>query len=181
MSAPTSGRRHLVLVGATGMVGGYALRYALEHPAVERVTAIGRRTLGISHPKLKEVLHPNFADCSALTALPFPLAGEGWGAGVAAIHTVRVERVSPPHRIIRCDATSPASGRGESESVDRQIQQKPSSARRRRSRISAAGRPVLACGYWSARPPRYARRRFASPLASSVRSGPRAAYRAGRI
>ena len=48
------------------MVGGYALRYALEHPAVERVTAIGRRTLGISHSKLNEILHPNFGDCSAL-------------------------------------------------------------------------------------------------------------------
>ena len=66
MSVPTAGRRHLVLVGATGMVGGYALRYALEHPAVERVTAIGRRTLGISHAKLNEILHPNFGDCSAL-------------------------------------------------------------------------------------------------------------------
>jgi uncharacterized protein YbjT (DUF2867 family) len=66
MSVPTAGRKHLVLVGATGMVGGYALRYALEHPAVERVTAIGRRTLGISHPKLNEILHPDFGDCSAL-------------------------------------------------------------------------------------------------------------------
>jgi uncharacterized protein YbjT (DUF2867 family) len=66
MSVPTAGRTHLVLVGATGMVGGYALRYALEHPAVERVTAIGRRTLGISHAKLNEILHPNFGDCSAL-------------------------------------------------------------------------------------------------------------------
>jgi uncharacterized protein YbjT (DUF2867 family) len=66
MSVPTAGRTHLVLVGATGMVGGYALRYALEHPALERVTAIGRRTLGISHAKLNEVLHPSFADCSAL-------------------------------------------------------------------------------------------------------------------
>jgi uncharacterized protein YbjT (DUF2867 family) len=66
MSGPTAGRKHLVLVGATGMVGGYALRYALEHPAVERVTAIGRRTLGISHTKLNEILHPNFGDCSAL-------------------------------------------------------------------------------------------------------------------
>jgi uncharacterized protein YbjT (DUF2867 family) len=66
MSVPTTGRTHLVLVGATGMVGGYALRYALEHPAVERVTAISRRTLGISHTKLNEILHPNFGDCSAL-------------------------------------------------------------------------------------------------------------------
>jgi hypothetical protein len=40
--------------------------YALEHPAVKRVTAIGRRTLGILHAKLNEVLHPNFGDCSAL-------------------------------------------------------------------------------------------------------------------
>jgi uncharacterized protein YbjT (DUF2867 family) len=57
---------HLVIVGATGMVGGYALRYALESPAVVSVTAIGRRKLGLSHPKLKEVLHGDFADCSAL-------------------------------------------------------------------------------------------------------------------
>jgi uncharacterized protein YbjT (DUF2867 family) len=60
------GQKRLAIVGATGMVGGYALRYALDHPAVDRVTAIGRRKLGISNPKLKEVLHPNFADCSTL-------------------------------------------------------------------------------------------------------------------
>src|ERR1700746_859044 len=63
----------LVIVGATGMVGGYALRYALEHGAVSRVTAIGRRKLGKAPPKLEEVLHPDFADCSALAA---PLSGQ---------------------------------------------------------------------------------------------------------
>jgi uncharacterized protein YbjT (DUF2867 family) len=61
-----TGPTRLVIVGATGMVGGYALRYALAHPAVGRVTAIGRRKLGISHPKLNDVLHRDFADCSAL-------------------------------------------------------------------------------------------------------------------
>ena len=66
MNVPSAGKKRLVIVGATGMVGGYALRYALEHPAVGSVTAIGRRKLGISHPKLKEVLHRDFADCSAL-------------------------------------------------------------------------------------------------------------------
>jgi uncharacterized protein YbjT (DUF2867 family) len=65
MSVATTQKR-VVVVGASGMVGGYALRYALEDPAVEEVTAIGRRKLGISHAKLKEVLHPDFADCSAL-------------------------------------------------------------------------------------------------------------------
>jgi uncharacterized protein YbjT (DUF2867 family) len=66
MSVSTAGEKRLVIVGATGMVGGYALRYALDNPAVKSVTSIGRKKVGISHPKLKEVLHQNFADCSAL-------------------------------------------------------------------------------------------------------------------
>ena len=66
MNAPTAGHMRLVIVGATGMVGGYALRYALEHPTVARVTAIARRKLGISHPKLDEVQHRDFGDCSPL-------------------------------------------------------------------------------------------------------------------
>jgi uncharacterized protein YbjT (DUF2867 family) len=48
------------------MVGGYALRYALDNPGVGTVTSIGRKGLGLSHPKLREVLHQDFADCSAL-------------------------------------------------------------------------------------------------------------------
>jgi uncharacterized protein YbjT (DUF2867 family) len=58
--------KRLVIVGATGMVGGQALRYALEHPEVECVTSIGRRKTGLSNPRLSEVLHPDFVDCSAL-------------------------------------------------------------------------------------------------------------------
>jgi hypothetical protein len=53
MNAPPSTQARLVIVGATGMVGGFALRYALDDPAVGTVTAIGRRLLGIEHPKLK--------------------------------------------------------------------------------------------------------------------------------
>jgi len=41
MSIPEAGQKRLVIVGATGMVGGYALRYALDHPGVGRVTVIG--------------------------------------------------------------------------------------------------------------------------------------------
>jgi uncharacterized protein YbjT (DUF2867 family) len=66
MNAPAAIQKRIVIVGASGMVGGYALRYALENPAVGNVTSIGRKKLGISHPKLIEVLHPDFADCSAL-------------------------------------------------------------------------------------------------------------------
>jgi uncharacterized protein YbjT (DUF2867 family) len=66
VNVPAAGQRSLVIVGATGMVGGYALRYALENPAVGSVTSIGRKKIGRSHPRLKEVLHPDFADCTAL-------------------------------------------------------------------------------------------------------------------
>jgi uncharacterized protein YbjT (DUF2867 family) len=62
----SAGQARVAIAGASGMVGGYALRYALENAAVGRVTSIGRSKLGILHPKLTEVLHRDFADCSAL-------------------------------------------------------------------------------------------------------------------
>lgn len=66
MNVSMWGQTSLVIVGASGMVGGYALRYALKHPAVKSATAIVRRGLNVSHPKLNEVVHHDFADCSAL-------------------------------------------------------------------------------------------------------------------
>jgi uncharacterized protein YbjT (DUF2867 family) len=65
MNTPVDQKR-IAIVGATGMVGGYALRYALALPDVERVMSISRRKTRISHPKLDEVLHQGFSDCSAL-------------------------------------------------------------------------------------------------------------------
>jgi uncharacterized protein YbjT (DUF2867 family) len=72
MTPPALGKR-LVIVGATGMVGGYALRYALDHSGVGGVTAIGRKPTGVTHPRLHEVLHQDFADCSGLAVA---LAGQ---------------------------------------------------------------------------------------------------------
>ena len=60
--------KRVVIVGASGMVGGYALRFLLEDPAVKGVTAVGRRNLGVAHPKLTETLHRDFADCAPLAA-----------------------------------------------------------------------------------------------------------------
>jgi uncharacterized protein YbjT (DUF2867 family) len=65
--------KRIVLIGATGMVGGYALRYALGHPDVAAVTSIGRRKVGVSNPKLTEVVHTDFVDCSELAT---SLAGQ---------------------------------------------------------------------------------------------------------
>jgi uncharacterized protein YbjT (DUF2867 family) len=69
MAVPAVNQKRLVIVGATGMVGGYALRFALDNFAVKSVTSIGRNGLGITHPKLKEVLHKDFADCSPLAGV----------------------------------------------------------------------------------------------------------------
>jgi uncharacterized protein YbjT (DUF2867 family) len=90
--------KRLVIAGATGMVGGYALRYALDDSDVGAVTAIVRRKLGVSHPKLKEVLHPDFADCSALAetlsgqdAAVFCLGAYTGVVPDAEMHTITVD------------------------------------------------------------------------------------------
>ena len=62
----TVGQTRAVVAGATGLVGGYAVRYALKQATVGTVTTVGRKNLGISHPKLREVLHRDFTDCSPL-------------------------------------------------------------------------------------------------------------------
>ena len=97
---PTSQKR-LVLIGATGMVGGYALRYALESSAVGSVTAIVRRKLGISHPKLQEVLHSDFADCSSLSHV---LSGQDaavfcLGAYTGAVSDADLRRITVDYTI----------------------------------------------------------------------------------
>ena len=84
MDTPAAAHMRLVIVGATGMVGGYALRYALELPAVERVVSISRRKTGISHPKLDEVLHQDFSDCSELAQT---LAGQDAAVFCLGVYT----------------------------------------------------------------------------------------------
>src|SRR3977135_4272680 len=56
----------VILFGATGMVGQGVLRECLLDPGVERVLAIGRSPTGQTHAKLRELLHDNFADFSAI-------------------------------------------------------------------------------------------------------------------
>ena len=108
MNVRTADQKRLVIVGATGMVGGYALRGALEHPAVGRATSIGRKKLGISHPKLTEVLHPDFADCSALAevlsgqdAAVFCLGAYTGAVSDAELRTITVDYAVEFARVFR--------------------------------------------------------------------------------
>ncbi|MEZ4761056.1 MAG: NAD-dependent epimerase/dehydratase family protein [Flavobacteriales bacterium] len=50
----------VILTGATGYVGEGVLLECLAHSDVEHVLVVGRRTCGREHPKLKELLVPDF-------------------------------------------------------------------------------------------------------------------------
>lgn len=55
-----------IITGASGMVGEGVLHECLNYPDVEAVLVIGRRPCGHTHPKLKEILHPNFYDITPI-------------------------------------------------------------------------------------------------------------------
>jgi uncharacterized protein YbjT (DUF2867 family) len=56
----------VILFGATGMVGQGVLRECLIDPGVESVLAVGRGKTGQQHTKLREIVHDNFLDYSAI-------------------------------------------------------------------------------------------------------------------
>jgi uncharacterized protein YbjT (DUF2867 family) len=108
MNVPVTGRKRVVIVGGSGMVGGYALRYALDHPAVGSVTPIGRKKLGVSRGKLREVLHQDFADCSALAealsgqdAAVFCLGAYTGAVPDAELRTITVDYTIEFARVLR--------------------------------------------------------------------------------
>ena len=49
-----------IITGATGMVGEGVLIECLRHPEVEQVLIINRKPVGMSHPKLREIIHTDF-------------------------------------------------------------------------------------------------------------------------
>jgi len=57
---------NVVIFGASGMVGHGVLHACLEDAAVARVVVVVRGPLGVSHPKLHEIVHDDFTDLSAL-------------------------------------------------------------------------------------------------------------------
>lgn len=55
-----------IITGATGMVGEGVLHECLQHPDVETVLVITRKSCGVNHPKLKEIIHADFFDLSPI-------------------------------------------------------------------------------------------------------------------
>lgn len=55
-----------IITGVTGMVGEGVMHECLENPLVETVLVINRKPCGISHPKLKEIIHQDFFNFSSI-------------------------------------------------------------------------------------------------------------------
>ncbi len=56
----------VIITGATGMVGKGVLYECLDHEDITEVLVINRSSLGMEHPKLKEILHKDFHDLSSI-------------------------------------------------------------------------------------------------------------------
>ncbi|MES2646307.1 MAG: NAD-dependent epimerase/dehydratase family protein [Bacteroidota bacterium] len=56
----------VILTGATGMVGEGVLHECLSHPMIREILIINRKPAGITHLKLKEIIHPDFYNFSKI-------------------------------------------------------------------------------------------------------------------
>jgi hypothetical protein len=59
-------RLKTIITGATGMVGEGILLECLNHPAVEQILVINRKPGGMSHPKLREIIHTDFLNLTSI-------------------------------------------------------------------------------------------------------------------
>ena len=55
-----------IVTGVTGMVGEGVLHECLQHQDIESVLVINRKPCGVVHSKLKEIIHGDFFDLSAI-------------------------------------------------------------------------------------------------------------------
>jgi uncharacterized protein YbjT (DUF2867 family) len=93
-------RIRAVVTGATGMVGEGVLHECLQHPDVESVLSISRRSCGVRHEKLKEILHEDFSDSSTLEG-----ALTGYNAGFLCMGVSSVGMAEERYRHLTYDLT----------------------------------------------------------------------------
>jgi uncharacterized protein YbjT (DUF2867 family) len=58
----------VILTGVTGMVGEGVMLECLENPGVERVLSVSRKPTNHTHPKLEQLLVPDFRDLTSVEA-----------------------------------------------------------------------------------------------------------------
>ena len=75
----------VIVTGVTGMVGEGVLLECLGNPEVERVLSVSRRACGHVHPKLEELLVPDFRELRAVEAQLTGYDGCFYCAGVSSL------------------------------------------------------------------------------------------------
>ena len=75
----------LILFGATGMVGAGTLTEALADSEVEAVLSVGRKSCGVAHPKLRELLLPDLFEFAAIEPELAGYDGCAWALGISSL------------------------------------------------------------------------------------------------
>lgn len=172
---------NIILTGATGFAGGEVLRQALLDPEIGQVTVLTRRSLGVAHAKLNELIVSDFLDYSSVD-----LSGHDaciWCLGVSQTQVREAEyiRITLDYALAAARAMYAAnpqlrfcflSGRG----ADPDEQQKTLFARikgRAERQLAELGRPVFVFRPAYIRPtalsgPRKDLARFFTPIGSLI-------------
>ena len=58
--------KNIIITGSTGMIGRLVLEACLKRADVQQMTTISRRPVGMAHPKLTEVTHPDFLNYTTI-------------------------------------------------------------------------------------------------------------------
>lgn len=92
----------IILTGATGFVGGEVLRQALADPEILQVTVLTRRSVGMKHPKLDEIVRQDFESYTDLDLSGY--AACIWCLGVSQTQVGASEYIRITHDYARAAA-----------------------------------------------------------------------------
>ncbi|MDE3251740.1 MAG: hypothetical protein KGO92_02970 [Bacteroidota bacterium] len=81
--------KQVLIAGTNGMMGRVILDLCLKDPEIEKVISITRKPIGISHPKLFQVIHQDFTD---FTLIANDFSGIDVGYYCVGVYTGQVSR-----------------------------------------------------------------------------------------
>ena len=89
-----------IVTGASGMVGEGVLHECLHDERVEKVLVVGRRSCGVEHPKLTEIIQKDFFDLA-----PIENDLKGWNACFFCLGMSSVGMAEDEYRRLTYDLT----------------------------------------------------------------------------
>lgn len=81
----------IIVTGATGLVGAEVLRQAILDNNVTEITALVRKPIEISHPKIKTMLHSDFLNYSGLEEVFKSHDAMVWALGISQTQVSKEE------------------------------------------------------------------------------------------